>query len=137
MLEDLDERADSDVIIVSGAARTVGVTVEPRAFDAVVGGGRPEASAPVAVDRGQAVLHMLRSRYGAAWSESVRVVYVGADDADEDAFRLFAGLAFTFRVGSADSQTFARRRLPNMAAVEALLRWLAERPTSRAAPVGS
>jgi hypothetical protein len=135
ILENLDERADSDATIVSGAARPAGTTLGPQTFDA--GGDRPEASARVAVDRGQAVLHMLRSRYGTAWSESVRVVYVGADDADEDAFRLFAGLAFTFRVGSAESQTYARRRLPNMAAVEALLRWLAERPTSRAASVGS
>ena len=137
VLEDLDQRADSDVTIASGGARTAVATLEPHAFDAVVGRDRPGSPAPVAVDRGQAVLHLLRTRYGTAWSESVRVVYVGADDADEAAFRLFAGLAFTFRVGSADSQTYARRRLPNMAAVEALLRWLAERPSSRAASVGS
>jgi hypothetical protein len=137
VLEDLDARADSDVTMVGGRARTVVARLDPHAFDAVVGGDRPEPSASVPVDRGQAVLHMLRSRYGPAWSESVRVVYVGADDTDEEAFRLFAGLAFTFRVGSADSQTYARRRLPNLVAVEALLRWLAERPSSRAASVGS
>ena len=99
VLEDLDQRADSDVTIASGGARTAVATLEPHAFDAVVGRDRPGSPAPVAVDRGQAVLHLLRTRYGTAWSESVRVVYVGADDADEAAFRLFAGLAFTFRGG--------------------------------------
>ncbi len=89
-----------------------------------------EARPPIGFDRGQAVLHVLRTRYGPAWSETVRVIYVGDDVADEDAFRLFAGLGFTFRVGSAETQTLARRRLPNVEAVGALLEWLAARPAA-------
>jgi trehalose-phosphatase len=90
-----------------------------------------EAHPPIGFDRGQAVLHILRSRYGPAWSETVRVIYVGDDQADEEAFRLLAGLAITFRVGSAETQTHASRRLRNVDAVEALLEWLAERKRRR------
>jgi hypothetical protein len=38
------------------------------------------------------------------------------------------GLATTFRVGRAEQQTLASRRLHGVAAVETLLRWLAARP---------
>ncbi len=87
-----------------------------------------EARPPIGWDKGRAVLHVLRERYGVAWSETVRVVYCGDDETDEDAFRLLAGLAVTFRVGSADTMSAATRRLPNVEAVHALLRWLARRP---------
>ncbi len=137
ILEELAERPDSDVTVLSGRPRAAVAELLENTRVTAVGRDSPEMPAPVPLDRGQAVLQMLRSRYGAAWSESVRVVYVGNEDADEEAFRLFAGLGFTFRVGSAERQTYARRRLPNMVAVEALLRWLAERPSSRAASVGS
>jgi trehalose 6-phosphate synthase/phosphatase len=89
-----------------------------------------EARPPIGFDRGQAVLHVLRTRHGPAWSEGVRVIYVGDDVADEDAFRLFAGLAKTFRVGSAETQTLAARRLRNVEAVEALLQWLGRRDST-------
>jgi trehalose-6-phosphatase len=55
------------------------------------------------------------------------VIYVGDDHTDEDAFRFLAGLAMTFRVGSADTPTAATRRLPNVEAVRTLLEWLARR----------
>jgi trehalose 6-phosphate synthase/phosphatase len=87
-----------------------------------------EARPPIGWDMGQAVLHVMRQRYGPAWSETVRVIYLGDDDADEDAFRVLAGLGSTFRVGVADSLTLADRRLPNVQAVQALLEWLADRP---------
>jgi hypothetical protein len=58
------------------------------------------------------VLHILRPRYGPAWSESVRVIYVGDDHTDEDA---------------------ATRRLPDVAAVRRLLPWLARRGAARSA----
>ena len=86
-----------------------------------------EARPPIGWDKGRAVLHVLRTRYGPSWSESVRVVYVGDDQTDEDAFRFLAGLAMTFRVGSADTPTAAGRRLPDVAAVQALLAWLGRR----------
>jgi trehalose 6-phosphate synthase/phosphatase len=86
-----------------------------------------EARPPIGWDKGRAVLHVLRARYGPAWSEAVRVVYVGDDQTDEDAFRFLAGLAMTFRVGSADTVTAAGRILPNVNAVQALLEWLGRR----------
>jgi trehalose 6-phosphate synthase/phosphatase len=88
-----------------------------------------EARPPVGWDKGRAVLHILRSIYGQAWSEHVRVIYIGDDHTDEDAFRFLAGLAMTFRVGSADTPTEATRRLPNVEAVRTLLEWLARRET--------
>jgi trehalose 6-phosphate synthase/phosphatase len=87
-----------------------------------------EARPPIGWDKGRAVLHLLRARHGPAWSERLRVVYVGDDDTDEDAFRALLGLGVTFRVGRAERPTLASRRLPNLEAVETLLRWLAQRP---------
>jgi trehalose 6-phosphate synthase/phosphatase len=89
-----------------------------------------EARPPIGWDKGRAVLHILRTRYGPAWSESVRVVYVGDDQTDEDAFRFLAGLATTFRVGSPDTSTAATRRLPDVNAVQSLLDWLSRRTAS-------
>ncbi len=86
-----------------------------------------EARPPIGWDKGRAVLHILRSRYGLSWSEKVRVIYVGDDQTDEDAFRFLAGLAFTFRVGSPDTVTAATRRLPDVDAVRGLLDWVARR----------
>ncbi len=86
--------------------------------------GRP----PIGWDKGRAVLHILRQRYGPAWSEQVRVIYAGDDETDEDAFRLLAGLATTFRIGGADVPTAATRRLRDVAAVQSLLEWLTRRP---------
>ena len=86
-----------------------------------------EARPPIGWDKGRAVLHILRARYGPAWSERVRVIYVGDDQTDEDAFRLLAGLSITFRVGPAHTPTQATRRLPDVRSVEALLSWLGRR----------
>ena len=87
-----------------------------------------EARPPIGWDKGRAVLHILRSLYGRSWSEQVRVIYVGDDQTDEDAFRFLAGLGITFRVGTAETLTAAARRLPNVDAVRTLLEWLARRP---------
>lgn len=89
--------------------------------------GRP----PIGWDKGRAVLHILRARYGPGWSERVRVVYVGDDQTDEDAFRFLQGLARTFRVGSADTATDAQHRLSDTHAVRALIDWIARRPKKR------
>jgi len=86
-----------------------------------------EARAPTGWDKGHAVLHVLRARHGPAWSEEVRAVYAGDDDTDEDAFRALQGLGVTFRVGRAERPTLATHRLPDVRAVETLLRWVAER----------
>ena len=90
-----------------------------------------EARPPIGWDKGRAVLHILRTRYGLAWSEEVRVIYVGDDQTDEDAFRFLAGLSTTFRVGSVDTPTAATRRLPDVDAVSALLEWLAARQSKQ------
>jgi trehalose 6-phosphate synthase/phosphatase len=87
-----------------------------------------EARPPIGWDKGQAVLHTLRRRHGAAWAERVRVIYVGDDETDEDAIRALAGLGLTFRVGSPEQPTQATHRLPDVAGVLALVEWLAARP---------
>jgi len=89
-----------------------------------------EARPPIGWDKGRAVLHLLRSRYGPAWSERVHVIYAGDDVTDEDAFRALSGLGTTFRVGPTISSTAADRRLANPGSVYALLKWLADRPAS-------
>jgi trehalose 6-phosphate synthase/phosphatase len=86
-----------------------------------------EARPPIGWDKGHAVLHVLRARYGKGWSENVRPIYVGDDETDEDAFRALSGLGITFRVGSADADTLATRGLPNVASVQRLLEWLSRR----------
>jgi len=90
-----------------------------------------EARPPIGWDKGRAVLHILRTQYGPSWSEAVRVIYVGDDQTDEDAFRVLLGLAMTFRVGPANTLTTAGRRLRDVDSVEALVRWLAKRPLPR------
>ena len=87
-----------------------------------------EARPPIGWDKGQAVLHIMRRRYGPAWSVQARVIYLGDDHTDEDAFRVLVGLGITVRVGGADSLTLAERRLPSVEAVQGLLEWLASRP---------
>jgi trehalose 6-phosphate synthase/phosphatase len=87
-----------------------------------------EARPPTGWDKGRAVFHVLRARHGPEWPEQLGVVYVGDDETDEDAFRALQGLGFTFRVGQAERPTHAERRLPDVAAVEALLRWIGARP---------
>jgi trehalose 6-phosphate synthase/phosphatase len=87
-----------------------------------------EARPPIGWDKGRAVLHLLRTCHGPTWSERVRVVYVGDDQTDEDAFELLAGLATTFRVGPAHTPTSATLRLADVDAVQALLDWLSRRP---------
>ncbi|MEZ4352046.1 MAG: bifunctional alpha,alpha-trehalose-phosphate synthase (UDP-forming)/trehalose-phosphatase [Myxococcota bacterium] len=92
--------------------------------------GRP----PIGWDKGHAVLHVLRERYGPGWSESVRAIYVGDDETDEDAFRALLGLGQTFRVGPPTEPTRARRRLSGVGAVQTLLRWIAGRRPGRPLP---
>ncbi len=87
-----------------------------------------EARPPLGWDKGHAVLRILRERYGASWSEDHRVIYVGDDETDEDAFRSLQGLGATFRVGPAENPSLAGRRLRDVPAVLAMLRWVAERP---------
>ena len=86
-----------------------------------------EARPPIGWDKGHAVLRILRERYGPDWSATRRVLYIGDDETDEDAFQALEGLGASFRVGDADAPTRANRRLRDVDAVHTLLRWLAER----------
>ena len=94
-----------------------------------------EARPPIGWDKGHAVLYVLRKRYGPDWSERVRTIYIGDDVTDEDAFRVLKGLGQTFRVGPADTSTAAKRRLPNVEAVEALLEWLVKHYQGNKSPL--
>jgi len=78
-------------------------------------------------DKGDAVLHVLRSLHGRAWTENVEAIYAGDDETDEDAFRALQGLGISFRIGGAEKATAATHRLPNVGAVETLLGWVATR----------
>jgi trehalose-phosphatase len=86
-----------------------------------------ELRAPIDWDKGDAVLHVLRSIHGRSWAENVEAIYAGDDETDEDAFRALQGLGVTFRVGRAQLPTSATHRLPNVRAVETLLEWVATR----------
>jgi len=92
----------------------------PRRFD---GGVELRAAG---IDKGTILDDLLRDE-----PEDTFCVYVGDDETDEDAFRALQGLGVTFCVGAAERATLASRRLPNVDAVETLLRWVASR-----SPVG-
>jgi trehalose-phosphatase len=86
-----------------------------------------EARPPIGWDKGQAVLHVLRERYGPGWARRTCAVYVGDDNTDEDVFRVLAGIGVTFRVGPPGTPTGATHRLDDVAGVQALLEWVAAR----------
>jgi trehalose 6-phosphate synthase/phosphatase len=86
-----------------------------------------EARPPVGWDKGTAVLHVLRARYGPAWPRHVAAICVGDDETDEDAFRALADLGMTFRVGPASGSSRACRQLADLSDVVALLGFLATR----------
>jgi trehalose-phosphatase len=96
-----------------------------------------EARLPIPWEDGNAILQIVRTRYGPAWSESTRLVYIAADMTNESTFRLLSGLGITFRVGPADTLTAASRRLPNVDSVRVLLEWIAKRPSRKIEAVAS
>jgi trehalose 6-phosphate synthase/phosphatase len=104
--------------------------IREQGFQPVDGGTAIVARPPIGWDKGRAVLHLLRSSYGPEWPDRVRVVYVGDDQTDEEAFNQLSGLAMTFRVRSGETGSDAGFRLPTIDSVRELLRWLAERPAT-------
>jgi trehalose 6-phosphate synthase/phosphatase len=138
----LEEKGASLTLHYREAALDAHGRIAERAREIVIGAGfqarealcAVEGRPPTGWDKGRAVFHLLRERHGPEWPEQLGVVYVGDDETDEDAFRALEGLAFTFRVGQAERPTSAGRRLPDVDAVEALLRWIAERPAARLTP---
>ena len=125
-----------DSVAHAPLAQEARLRIQRAGFQARAASCAVEARPPIGWDKGHAVLYVLRERYGPAWSETVRPIYVGDDDTDEDAFRVLSGLGITFRVGSADRPTLASRQLPNVDSVQALLEWLQRRTlaSSRAKP---
>lgn len=105
-----------------------GTLIHAAGFQARPARSAVEARPPIGWDKGHAVLHIMRARYGAGWSERVRVVYAGDDATDEDAFRVLLGLGITFRVGGSETPTLATRTLSGVPAVRTMLDWLAARP---------
>ncbi|MFQ5843588.1 MAG: bifunctional alpha,alpha-trehalose-phosphate synthase (UDP-forming)/trehalose-phosphatase [Planctomycetota bacterium] len=93
-----------------------------------------EARPPIAWDKSHAVLRLLRGLHGRDWVETVRTIYVGDDETDEDAFRVLDGLGISFRIGSARTATAATYRLPGPEALRSLLLWLVRREPERHRP---
>jgi trehalose 6-phosphate synthase/phosphatase len=72
--------------------------------------------------QGNAAIHILRSAFGVAWSDSIRIIFAGDDLTDEDAMVALQGLAYSFRVVNSELvQTVANHRLPDTAGVLAML----------------
>jgi trehalose 6-phosphate synthase/phosphatase len=86
-----------------------------------------EARPPIGWDKGLAMLHILRARYGLAWPREIAVICAGDDETDEDAFRALQDLGMTFRVGPSHGPSLSCARLDGVPAVAGLLRWLADR----------
>lgn len=80
-----------------------------------------EGKPPITWDQGRASIYILRTTYGVDWSERVRVVYAG----NEDAMLALQGIACTFRVDPSPMvQTAADFRLSGPDAVLTMLRWV-------------
>lgn len=87
-----------------------------------------EAKPPVKWDQGRACIHILRTMYGADWSERVRIVYAGT----EAAMQALSGIACTFRVDSSPTvRTAANFRLEGPDAVLTMLKWVEKQMNKR------
>lgn len=93
-----------------------------------------EAKPPVTWDQGRASIHILRTMYGVDWSERVRIIYAGC----EDAMMALQGIACTFRVDSSPTvRTAADFRLAGPDEVLTMLRWVEKQMNKRAPRVMS
>ncbi|XP_046407165.1 alpha,alpha-trehalose-phosphate synthase [UDP-forming]-like [Ischnura elegans] len=91
-----------------------------------------EAKPPVKWDQGRASIHILRTTYGVDWSERVRIVYAG----NEDAMSALQGIACTFRVDSSPAvRSAANFRLAGPDAVLTMLKWVEKQMNRRTARV--
>jgi len=92
----------------------------------LVGRSVVEALPPLAWDKGQAVLHLLRQRVGEDWSSRVAALYAGDDTTDELAFRSLRGIGRSIRIGPAEGGVSAADySLPGPDDLVQLVRWLA------------
>ncbi|MBI4503320.1 MAG: bifunctional alpha,alpha-trehalose-phosphate synthase (UDP-forming)/trehalose-phosphatase [Gemmatimonadetes bacterium] len=109
-----------------GEAVTQALSVlRDRGLEVMVGNQVVEGRPPLDWHKGRAVLHVLRERHGANWPSKVRVIYIGDDTTDQDAFRSLRGIGRSIQVGRARNGTAtADFMLPDPAAVLQFLRWL-------------
>jgi len=85
-----------------------------------------EGLPPLAWDKGQALLFVLRSRFGAEWPARVAPVMMGDDQTDELAFRALRGIGRSVRVGEPESgATAADHVVQGPEDVVHLVRWIA------------
>ncbi|EDV99221.1 probable trehalose-phosphate phosphatase J [Drosophila grimshawi] len=84
-----------------------------------------EVKPPVNWNKGEAALHILKSKFGADWSKEVRVVFAGDDTTDEDAMKVLKGFGRSFRIAAdAQVETFADFRLPKQDLMMDLFKWI-------------
>lgn len=118
---------EADPALAEALATTAREVIGRAGFQAYDAHQAVEGRPPVGWDKGRAVLHILRERYGPTWSADIVPLYIGDDRTDEDAFRVLSGLGPTFRVGSPETPTAASHPLPNVESVRALIEYLAQR----------
>ena len=82
-----------------------------------------EARPPIGWDKGRGCFHLLEKLHGYTWADTVRVIFIGDDETDEDAMRALTGLGITFRVGKPNIKTKATHRLPDTESVKIFLQW--------------
>jgi trehalose 6-phosphate synthase/phosphatase len=109
------------------ALRRAEILIRRRRLRPATGKELIEARPAVEWHKGQAVLFVLVTRYGADWPNAVRALYVGDDATDEDAFRSLRGMGRGILVAEGDGQqpSHSDFALPGPDAVHALVRWLA------------
>ncbi len=108
------------------AARAAERIVSRARLAVLAGKAVVEGVPPVRWDKGQAVLHLLRARFGPDWSSRVAALAVGDDETDEHAFRSLRGIGRSVRVGArAGGGSAADHQLPGPEDVVQLVRWIA------------
>jgi trehalose-phosphatase len=85
-----------------------------------------EGIPPLGWDKGQAILSVLRTRFGPDWSARVAPLVVGDDETDELAFRALRGIGRSVRVGEPENgQSAADFTVRGPEDVIQLVRWIA------------
>jgi len=89
----------------------------------------------VSWNKGAAVRRMLVEAFGESWPTDVRVVYIGDDWTDEDAFVALPDPAVTIKVGRYPEETSARFRVAGVEDVHRILAVLDAQRSGREQPV--
>ena len=97
--------------------------IQKHGFQALDGNLAVDARPAIGWDKGRGSFMLLEKLHGITWASTVRVVFIGDDETDEDALRALSGLGTTFKVGKPKIKTFATHRLPNTGSVKTFLEW--------------